>query len=404
MKFIPAAFTLILAFAAPLSAQAFSRCTSTALSGPGGELADEGSNPVAFGARVYAGFTQGGNVTVVPAADFGSTLSAPVAIYTGNGVAGGLRLGVSHQNVYALWKSRDGKHTELMFDASHGYGEAGTWDTPLDLGPIRGQALTQLSADGRNVHLAFAMPDGTVSVRNSTDAGGDFSAPVPLGLGDEVVIVSHGQDVYAAWSTHPSQQGIALAASHDGGASFSINDVSGRDGHESTLALDPATGRLSLAWVVFATHSGSYVQSEDGISWTPPMTIDTPARQFTLADGGKDIYIAYFKDIPIDGRKDWQAYVTVSSDGGATFSPHSLSGASGIARIVADGLRPIPWSDGQRFTVTGLKSDGVYVWSGRNGSLAGDALYLGAGNKASPAGNAVVWLAPGGVVTYAYCQ
>lgn len=405
MKFIPAAFALILAFAAPLSAQAFSRCMSTALSGPGGELADEGSNPVAFGARVYAGFTQGGNVAVVSAADLGGTLGAPVAIYTGNGVAGGLRLGVSHQNVYALWKLRDGKHTELMFDVSHGYGAEGTWALPIDLGPMHGEALSQLSADGRNVHLAYVLPDGTVAIRNSSDAGRSFSVPISLGPGDEIVTVSRGPDVYVAWSSHPAPLGIAVGASDDSGATFAVNYLSGRDGHEASMALDPASGRLSLTWHREKTHSGAYLESQDGISWTAPLQIDTPARQFTVVDGGEGIYAAYVKDIPIGGVDDWHDFLAVSTDGGASFpSLLDLTGPGGITKIKTDVLRPIPWSDDRNFTVTGVKADGVYVWNGRNGDVSGDAVYLGAGNTASPAGNAVVWLAPGGVVTYAYCQ
>ena len=88
-----------------------------------------------------------------------------------------------------------------------------------------------------------------------------------------------------------------------------------------------------------------------------------------------------------------------------TFSaPRNLTGATGIKVAKGDDHFPIVWAAGPKFSLTGTKADGVYVWSGINGKLSDPAIHLGPGTLASPAGNSVQWLTPDGVAMYAYCE
>ena len=77
---------------------------------------------------------------------------------------------------------------------------------------------------------------------------------------------------------------------------------------------------------------------------------------------------------------------------------------TGIAKIVGDDFRPIPWVRGERaYRLTGVKVDGVYMWNGNNGRMSG-AAFLGPGYLAAPALNSAVWLNTNGVVSYGVCK
>jgi hypothetical protein len=202
---------------------------------------------------------------------------------------------------------------------------------------------------------------------------------------------------------------VIVASSGDGGVSFDVQDMSEQrpaSALEPIFTLDPTGNRVSLVWRENDPAQGFYLQSTNGgTSWSAPLAIDTPARQFMVADTGSTIYISYLKELTVSGNPDWQVQLTSSSDGGATFPvEQNLSGPTGISEIVDDNFRPMPWVNGKNaLTLTGAKADGVYVWSGKNGKLS-PPVYLGQGDLASPAASAVVYLSPTGVVTVAGCK
>lgn len=399
----------VLALLVPIPAQAFSQCTVTPLAGPGATIAEEGSNPVAWANWVYAGYTFGSTVGIVNSSDRGDSLGAPVTVFSGSGSVKEQRLGVSHKNLFAVWTLRTSSGWNLMFDASHNHGAS--WDAPIDFGPYAG-SLSQIATDRSTVHVAYIQSDGTVAVRNSTDMGRSFSAPVAIGAGwGEVVIAAVGQNVYVAWNiTALPRYDVMTAASHDGGATFSARNLSSArpsSAREPIFALDKLSGRLSLVWREDSPQQGIYLQSLDGAqTWSAPLVIDTPARQFMVVDDGTYIYASYLKKFLIDGVTDWQVYLAMSRDGGASFpSIRNLSGPTGISSIDDDDARPMPWildGDGA-FRLTGIEADGVHAWDGRDGHIL-TPIYVGPGDTASPAFNSMVWMAPNKVVTYAVCH
>jgi hypothetical protein len=393
----------------PVTAQAFTDCTSQQIAGPGAHIAEEASNPVIYGSHIYAGYTFHSQVGVAASADWGKTLGKPVIVSTGIGPASQLRLGVSGPNVYALWNARkvDGLH--MMFAASHNYGSA--WDSPIDFGIKRNATLPQLSEDGINVHAAYLTNDGKITVRSSHDAGRSFSGPLAIAQADsEIVIASLGANVYLAWGLTDSKSEVIFAVSHDGGKTFSSRNLTTSrpsGANEPIFALDRIGGRLSIVWRENIPVQGVYVQSLDhGETWSAPLILDAPARQFMMADDGTYIYITYLKQFFMGGVYDWQIYYTVSKDGGKTFGNGiNLSGHTGISHLDNDDERPIPWAwDGNgAFRMTGVEADGVHAWNGRNGNVFAPA-FLGPGFLAAPAWNAVVWEGPNQTVMYGVCQ
>jgi hypothetical protein len=397
--------------ACPVAARAFSQCTAAPLAGPGAKIAEEGSNPVRWANYVYAGYTMKGKVGVAMSSDTGKTLGAPVTIFSGPDTVGGLRLGVSYQHVYATWGKKTGPTgVDLMFAVSQDHAKSGTWSTPVDLGGYKLATLTQISADAKNVHVAYVGTDDVIKIRNSTDVGRHFSAPVTVGPGlSEVVVKSLGQNVYVAWGQVTTRADTFVGVSHDGGATFKVTNLSANrpsGSNEPIFALNPNGDRLSLVWREDSPHGGVYLQSLDhGDTWTAPLPVDPSSGQYMAADDGNYVWLSFLKTLQVDGTNDIEVYLTRSIDGGKSFPPaKNLSGPTGISALQNDDERPIPWASADgAFRLTGVFADGVHAWSGNNGHVLAPA-YLGPGHTASPAYNSMVWEGPEGVVMYGVCK
>jgi hypothetical protein len=394
------------------SAHALTSCKPMEIAGPGAVVSEEGSNPVWWANWIYAGYMQSQKIAVATSSDSGVTLGQPVVISEGKGSVGNLRLGASYPHVYALWLRGTATGRDAVFDASHKHGLAGTWDKEIDFGAV-GHNLPQMATDVDNVHVAYRGADGNVAVRNSANDGQTFSAPVVLGKGwGEIVISTVGQNVYVAWniSLPNNRYDTMVGVSHDNGKTFAVKDLSASrpsSADEPIFALDKPSGRLSLVWRESAPYQGVYLQSLDkGVTWSAPLVIDSPARQFMVADEGSRIYISYLKSYTVDGTTDWQIQLVSSTNAGHSFSaPQNLSGPTGISTFIDDEDRPMPWvwSGNHVYRLTGMKAEGVYIWGGRDGVI-GDGVYVGPGNMAAPAFNSVVWRSPNDVVSYAACN
>ncbi len=397
---------------APAAAQAFTQCTATALTGPGAEIAEEGSNPVSSGNWVYSGFLDNGKVGVAVSSDAGNTLAQSVLLTSSSDIVKGLRLAASGTNVYATWHQKGKNGVRQMFDVSHANGAAGSWAPPADLGEVASN-LSQITVAGSFVHIAYLTRDGTVAVVSSRDAGAKFRKPVMLGAGwGEIVLTGWGSHVYVSWQIEPSAKRweVMVAASGDDGKTFKAQNLSSSrpDGAtEPIFGIDAASGRLSLVWREDGTPAtGYYLRSVDGgQTWSTPLAIDAPARQFMVADDGDTLYISYLKQMIIEGVPDWQVQVATSTDGGVSFPRiQNLTGMTGITNIVQDDFRPIPWVRGEHaYRLTGIKADGVYMWNGNNGRMSTSA-FLGPGYLAAPSLNSALWLSSNGVVTYGVCR
>ncbi|MBV9992660.1 MAG: exo-alpha-sialidase [Alphaproteobacteria bacterium] len=394
--------------AMPAAAEAYSACTLAPLTGAGGSIAQEGANPVTAAGWIYAGAIDKKTVRVWTSSDGGNTLGAPASIFTGLGNVKDLRLAAEGSNLYAVWLAKSDGEDHLWFAV--GRKHAARWTKPRDLGVVDA-SLPQIAADGRNVHIAY-LADTTVMVINSADAGKTLSAPVAVAPGwGEIVTTAAGRNVYVAWNTQPAPKRYEVwtAASTDGGKHFAARNMSAsrqNSAEEPIFTIDRASGRVSLVWRDAISTDGNYLQTTDhGATWTAPLLVDTPARQFMVVDDGKTIYVSYLKEMKVDGATDWQLHLATSTDGGKSFpSRVDLTGPTGIGVIQGDDYRPIPWigRDGQ-FRLTGVKADGIYAWNGHDGHVLAP-VHLGEGRLAAPAFNSFVWQSSQGAVSYAVCK
>jgi hypothetical protein len=395
---------------AATAAQAFSQCATMPLAGPGATLAEEAQNPVQAGAFIYAGYMMKGAIGVATSSDYGKSLGAPVTIFSDSHGVGGLRLGATGRRVYALWDRAVSRgKAELMFDVSNDHGKARSWLPVAHLGIFQRSTLPQFSFDGTNVHVSNVTKDGTIAIRNSTDSGHSFGPSITIGVGAaEIVITSREQNVFVAWNTGPPRSDTIFAASHDGGNTFTVSNMTAdrSQSSEPIFWLSPDGKRLNLVWRDWTPVQGVYLQSLDnGATWSVPLAIDSPSRQFMVADDGTYIWISYLKFISAGGKTEIHALLTRSIDGGKSFPPaKDLTGDTGLTALVNDDQRPIPWVGGDRlFRLTAVKADGVHAWSGNNGRVLG-SVYLGPGGRAAIAYNSVLWLDPTKVVMYGYCH
>ncbi|MFL6691164.1 MAG: hypothetical protein ACJ8IR_13420 [Alphaproteobacteria bacterium] len=395
------------------TAAAYTQCHTTTIGGPGASIAPEGSNPIVTsgGKFVYAGFMQAGKLSLAISSDWGQTVAAPVTVYSGPGAESLLRLAASGTHVYALWQIRKQGVGSLLFAASDNNGASGSW-TVTNLGSFVPN-LPQISADGSHVYVFYHATDGNMVVRSSADYGRTLSDPVSLGVGAaEPALTAAGLDVYATWTIADPRADTMMAVSHDGGKTFKTTELSAErpsGSNEPIVTVDKIGGRVSLVWRENVPQQGVYLQSLDhGDTWSAPLVIDEPSREFMVADDGTYVYVTYLKKIWLNKAPDWQIQLAVSTDGGKTFQPATnLSGPTGIQSLHDDMERPMPWAwDGNgAFRVTGVKADGVYIWNGRNGVVyRSSQAYLGPGNTGAPAMNSVVWRAPNAFVSYGYCN
>lgn len=392
----------------PVAAQAYTDCTHTPLTAAGGSIAQEGANPVAGSGWIYAGAVEKKAVRIFASSDGGKTLGTGTTIFTSQGNVKDLRLAVSGANLYAVWLAKAGGDDHLWFAA--GRKHAGRWTKPRDLGAVD-SSLPQITADGKNIHIAY-LGDATVMVVGSADSGKTFQAPVAIAPGwGEIVTTGEGKNVYVSWNTQPTPKRyeVWVASSNDNGQHFTARNMSGTrqdSAEEPIFTIDRASGRVSLIWRDATALKGNYLQSTDhGATWTEPLAVDTPARQFMVADDGNTIYVSYLKEMTVDGVRDWQVNLATSTDGGKSFPTKvNLSGPTGISDIQGDDFRPIPWvGQTDQFRLTAVKADGVYAWNGHGGHVSA-AVHLGEGMLASPAFNSFVWQSSQGVVSYAVCK
>jgi hypothetical protein len=171
-----------------------------------------------------------------------------------------LALGFDSQGVpVLLWRDilpggvRD--HSLVRLTPTVGAPTRATFDDwKIEACPHHGPALS-IAADGTQ-SLAWFTGDGRngggVFYARSSDAGKSFSKPIRFAdaeLGSHPTVLSLGSDVYLAWKQSGSGTSVMLAASQDGGASWSDPRVLARTKHGSDHPLLVSDRReVLLSW------------------------------------------------------------------------------------------------------------------------------------------------------------
>ncbi len=209
-----------------------------------------------------------------------------------------------------------------------------------------------------NVYLSWTHFDFSAPIyfSRSTDGGASFS--VPYRISDtsyssnqgSVPVVSPNGDIYVAWFNY-NTGAIRMAKSTNGGQTFgtpfhvaSADEIPSplpgggfRDNSFPTAAVDPTNGNIYVAWSDYRNADADIYLTrsiDGGASWSEPVRInDDPlyndAHQFfpwmDVAPNGK-LYVGWFDSrldpTPFNQPLLYDEYVTVSNDGGLSFSPN----------------------------------------------------------------------------------
>jgi len=188
----------------------------------------------------------------------------------------------------------------------------------------------------------------------STSGGASFSIPYQVSdayyYSNQGSIPAVGPDgiLYVIWYSYDTG-GLRMAKSTNGGQSFglpfavaSVDEIPSplpgggfRDNSYPTMAVDQNNGTIYVAWSDFRNNDADIYftrSTNQGFTWSIPMRInDDPlynnAHQFfpwvDVAPNGK-VYVGWFDSrldpTPLVTPMLYDEYVTVSSDGGLTFS------------------------------------------------------------------------------------
>ncbi len=207
---------------------------------------------------------------------------------------------------------------------------------------------------------AFSLP-----VRLGFAAGNDWEPAIAGDAAGHVYVLWKHYDVAGTTPTtcgDPSgcDRRILLQVSNDGGSTFGPPRAidPGRVGYDSQIVVDPADGRTVYASFLVAAKSsiGITRSTDSGQTWSRTTFADSLMRSVDkdiLAVRGPDVYIAW--------NAAQKIYVSVSHDGGTTFTD-----------VQADGGRQLGWSLPAGGTVL---PDGtvVFGWAGytQNGGAKG---------------------------------
>jgi len=184
-------------------------------------------------------------------------------------------------------------------------------------------------------------PYKPVFFSHSTDGGGTFSTPITVSGNtyfqpEQQMMVDSSGNIYVLESLDPTPNGVDgdiwLARSSDGGATFSLINVSNNPGsnnpNQGRMALD-AAGNVSIVWVQLVSSQWQmfYRRSTDGgATFSAPVNVTNGLAgdpQIAVDPTGNvnvvwDQYTGLSQSIDI--------YFSRSSDGGSTFSsPQNIS-------------------------------------------------------------------------------
>lgn len=209
-----------------------------------------------------------------------------------------------------------------------------------------------------NVYITWTRfaNDAPIYFSRSTDGGVTFSEPFQISdpsydsnQGSLPVIGPDGV-IYVAWLNFDTSS-IRMVKSTNGGQSFGepfpVADITQipnplpgggfRDNSFPTMAVDPKNGNIYVAWNDFRNGDADIYftrSTNGGSSWSDPVRINddlfrSNAHQFfpwlSVAPNGK-LYAGWFDSrldpTPLTEPLYYDEFVTVSTDGGITFSPN----------------------------------------------------------------------------------
>ena len=340
---------------------------------PGGafepSLALDASGNINLAWTGSANFASGPNdIFFTRSTDGGNSFSTPVDVSGGQPAGGGFTPSLALDtagNPNLVWSGcfdlACSANSSVFFSRSNDRGA--TFSAPV-----------QVSNDQTQIPQVVVDPSGNIDVvwyesvngggflepvlfSQSSDGGATFSTPVTVSGTTffpslEKMVVDSSGNIYIIENLHPnlnaSNRDVWLAASHDGGATFSMTNLSNNPGSDAPdfgqIAVDSA-GNIDVVWVNQTQTALVFRRSTDGgATFSNPVTLPRSSSGFLdqpqiAVDPNGDISIVWEQKSPVGF---FDVLVSRSTDGGSTFSlPQTISqdqGNSKFPMIAVDSL------------------------------------------------------------------
>lgn len=272
------------------------------------------------------------------------------------------RIAALGDNVYLLWKEKNGSNYDLMFAKSEDNGNSFGDPIRLDDETIEHPQQHQLVLDesGGQIHAIWSalnprFANGShafLYYTRSIDGGNSFEK-FRLLTNDTnsayreyaKIIASDGKFVNIFWSSNSFN--LTQARSSDGGATFSdpvylekqssVSEASARE-IDVVAAGDYIHLLLSENWYLDDGESDGRVylrtSVDHGVTFGTPVLIADGGTSFSLAtsENGQDVYVAWHNDPEFTAG---DVILRTSADGGTTFSPAINASINEIEHSVA---------------------------------------------------------------------
>ncbi len=300
--------------------------------------------------------------------DGGNSFSIPIDVSVGQPAGGGFSPSLALDavgNLNLVWSGcfdvPCSTNSPVFFSRSSDGGA--TFSAPVQVSNDQTQIPQVVVDAGGNIDVVwselvngggFASP---VFFSQSSDGGATFSTPITVSgttffPSDEKMAVDSRGNIYIVENLHPTQNGgpdgdIWLAASSDGGATFSMINLSNNPGSDgparARIALDSA-GNINVVWVNQALLQVLFRRSTDGgATFSDPVNLANLSSGFInqpqiAVDTCGNISVAWDQNT----NPFFNVLVSRSGDGGSTFSsPQTVShdqGNSEFPMIAVDSL------------------------------------------------------------------
>ena len=353
------------------------------------------------------GLASAGELTAVVWNEGGATNQVFVAVSDGRGLSWSAPLRVdadtsvkttqqdsvfvSGDSVYVVWEA----DTAAFFSRSLDRGATFEPPVPLDIGPgsLRDWRVA-VSPDAAGDHIyvlaSTAVTDEDLFLTASHDGGSSFSAAILVpavgseGDVDALALAADGPNVHVAWDDNRSgRDAVYYQRSSDGGATFLAADVELGDDVGVEDSQDPVNVALlgstvAVGWNEEPTGTGAEtvvvnVSTDGGDTFQGAVTVGSYTVGVDDTDEG-DISINATGNVIVTWEDDRtgvdEAYVSVSTDGGATFGPDlqlSSNGAQNLAILAGGGATSdLVFWESTTFPSTAESSfsrDGGLTWS-----------------------------------------
>lgn len=256
---------------------------------------------------VWADDTPGNREVLFSKSSDGSDFSVPVNLSNSSSDSFNQEIAAFGNNVYVVWLEEGDNNSQVLLKASRDGGD--TFEETVVISDQASVAtLPKVSAHGQGVHVAWSYiedeKENGLYYSASSDGGttftspkilsnqNDFGEPQIVASNETVFVVSGGLDIIEV-------NGLLLAKSTDGGASFSTEMIDANGSFVNPLNVEAALDDSSILYVAGQV----FVSSDEEILLLPLDVQSNSSKPMGLANLSQNEKISECPSIAISGDK-----------------------------------------------------------------------------------------------------